>query len=93
MLDHVPHEGSHARGSTRKKDEVDVMWALARLRLFDREQVGSVALARKRTGGMAAGSPSSPVGGDGRGGIVFARSAGTFEAAGDDGLTPSERKA
>ena len=93
MLDHVPHEGSHARGSTRKKDEVDVMWALSRLRAFDREQVGSVALTRKKDReGWLPQAVTFSVGGDGRGGVVFARSAGTFEAAGDDGLTPSERK-
>ena len=63
--------GQPRAGSTRKKDEVDVMWALARLRPFDREQVGSVALARKRTGRVGCRKPSrSPVGGDGRGGRV-----------------------
>jgi len=93
MLDHVPHEGGHARGSTRKKDEVDVMWALTRLRQFDREQVGSVALKLKKDReGWLPPSVTFSVGGDGRGGVVFARSAGTFEAPGDDGLTPSERK-
>ncbi|MBA3616783.1 MAG: AAA family ATPase [Rubrobacteraceae bacterium] len=93
MLDHVPHEGNHARGSTRKKDEVDVMWALSRLRAFDREQVGSVALTRKKDReGWLPQAVTFSVGGDGRGGILFQRSAGTFEAAGDDGLTPSERK-
>ncbi len=28
LLDHVPHDGARARGSTRKKDEVDVQWRL-----------------------------------------------------------------
>ena len=28
LLDHVPHDGKHARGATRKKDEVDVQWKL-----------------------------------------------------------------
>ena len=93
LLDHVPHEGSHARGSTRKKDEVDVMWSLARIRPFDREQVGSVALTRKKDReGWLPQAVTFSVGGDGRGGIMFSRSEGTFEAPGDDGLTPSERK-
>ena len=93
MLDHVPHEGNHARGSTRKKDEVDVMWSLTRLRYFDREQVGSVALTLKKDReGWLSQSVTFSVGGDGRGGVLFARSAGTFEAPGDDGFTPSERK-
>jgi hypothetical protein len=69
------------------------MWALTRIHPFDREQVGSVVLARKKDReGWLPQAVTFSVGGDGHGGVVFARSAGTFEAPGDDGLTPSERK-
>lgn len=44
ILDHVPHDGSHARGATRKKDEVDVMWRLAQAKPFDKETVGEITL-------------------------------------------------
>jgi hypothetical protein len=93
ILDHVPHDGGHARGSTRKRDEVDVMFSLSRLRPFDRDQVGSIVLTRvKDREGWLPQSITFSVGGDGRGGFVFSRSSGTFETEGDDGLKDSERK-
>jgi hypothetical protein len=93
ILDHVPHEGNHARGSTRKRDEVDVMWSLGRLMPFDRDRVGNITLTRvKDREGWVPQSVTFSVGGDGKGGFVFARSVGTTEAEGDDGLKDSERK-
>jgi hypothetical protein len=93
MLDHVPHDGNHARGSTRKRDEVDVMWALGRLMPFDRDRVGSITLTRvKDREGWVPQSVTFSVGGDGKGGFVFARSGGTTETEGEDGLKDSESK-
>jgi AAA domain len=93
MLDHVPHDGNHARGSTRKRDEVDVMWSLGRLLPFDRDRVGTITLTRvKDREGWVPQSVTFSVGGDGKGGFVFARSAGTAEAEEEDGLKDSERK-
>jgi len=94
VLDHVPHEGNHARGSTRKRDEVDVMWRLSRISPFDRECVGSIALNRvKDREGWLPESVVFSVGGTADGEFIFKRSAGTFEAEGEDGLKDSERKA
>jgi hypothetical protein len=93
MLDHVPHDGNHARGSTRKRDEVDVMWSLGRLLPFDRDRVGTITLTRvKDREGWVPQSVTFSVGGDGKGGFVFARSAATAETEEEDGLKDSERK-
>jgi hypothetical protein len=94
LLDHVPHEGKHARGSSRKKDELDVVWALRSLQPFNRETTGQIVLHREKDReGWLPLDVTFSVGGDGCGGLVFSRSAGTFEAEGDDGLKDSERKA
>lgn len=94
LLDHVPHESSHARGASRKKDEVDVMWSLKRLVEFDRENVGQIALKREkdREGWLpervafAAGGTVD--------GFMFRRSEGTVEEPSpDDGLRECERRA
>lgn len=80
ILDHVPHEGEHSRGSTRKKDEVDVMWRLRRRQTFDRDTVGEVALHREKDReGWLPPSVTFSVGGTLDGGFVFARSEGTLE--------------
>jgi hypothetical protein len=93
MVDHVPHEAKHARGSTRKKDEVDVMWSLARLMPFDRERVGEIVLHREKDrDGWLPLDVKFSVGGTEEGGFLFSRSAGTFEVEGEDGLKDSERK-
>lgn len=79
VLDHVPHEGDHSRGSTRKKDEVDVMWRLRRCQPFDRGSVGEIALHREKDReGWLPPSVLFSVGGS-PGGFVFARSSGTIE--------------
>jgi hypothetical protein len=93
MLDHVGHEGKHARGSTRKKDELDVVWSLRPVKPFDRETVGQVVLRlEKDREAWLPRTVALTVGGDPDGNLVFSRTAGTFEGKGDDGLTPSERK-
>jgi hypothetical protein len=93
VLDHVPHDGGHARGSTRKRDEVDVMWKLHRTQSFDRDRVGSVAINRiKDREGWLPQTVMFSIGGDGRGGFVCSRSSGTIETEDEDGLKDSERK-
>jgi hypothetical protein len=93
LLDHVPHEGSHARGSTRKKDEVDVMWRLHNTQPFDRDSVGEIVLHREKD--REAWLPPSvrfSVGG-GSGGFVFKRSAGTIEETAEGDLTSRQKQA
>jgi len=48
LLDHIPHEGNHSRGATRKKDMVDVQWRLKKVQDFDRTQVGYIELKREK---------------------------------------------
>ncbi len=93
ILDHVPHQGSRARGASRKRDEVDVQWQLYRTKHFDRETVGEINLhCEKDRDAWLEPSVRFSVGGTGDGGLVFRRSAGTVEEPDDEGLTPSARK-
>jgi hypothetical protein len=93
ILDHTPHDGDHARGASRKKDEADVMWALRSPAPFDRDTVGSVVLRRdkdreawlpERVGFSVGGTAD---------GFTFRRSDGTIEQPNpENGLTDSERR-
>jgi hypothetical protein len=93
ILDHVPHDGSHARGATRKKDEVDVMWRLAQAKPFDRETVGEITLVREKDReGWLPHTVTFSVGGS-EDGITFRRSYGTLETArSEDGLTGAKQR-
>ena len=93
MFDHPGHDHERPRGSSRKKQAVDVMWALNTFKKFDRNTVGATAMLRKKD--REAWLPETvtfSLGGSDEG-FVFKKSAGTFEDFGDDGLRPSERKA
>ncbi len=93
LLDHVPHDGSHARGSTRKKDEVDVMWALKNPKPFDRENVGEIVLHREKDREASLpGSVCFSVGGGERGFVSEPRAETTEESDGD-GLTDTQQTA
>jgi hypothetical protein len=94
VLDHVPHEGPHARGASRKKDEVDVMWALKAPQPFDRDTVGRIVLSREKDReGWLGERIGFSVGGTANG-FVFRHSEGTIEEPdATDGLTNSARKA
>ncbi len=48
LLDHVPKEGSNARGSGRKKEEMDVQWQLKNPKKFDRNTMGEIKLVREK---------------------------------------------
>ncbi len=48
LLDHVPKEGSTARGSGRKKEEMDVQWQLKNPKSFDRNTLGEIKLYREK---------------------------------------------
>lgn len=37
ILDHVPHDAKRSRGASRKKDEVDVQWAVKKKKEFNRQ--------------------------------------------------------
>ena len=94
LLDHVPHDGAHARGSTRKKDEVDVQWSLRCTQPFDRDSVGEIVIFREKD--REAWLPPSvkfSVGGA-QAGFLFERSEGTVEEPGDStgGLNANEQK-
>ncbi|MDP9477299.1 MAG: AAA family ATPase [Actinomycetota bacterium] len=93
LLDHVPHDNSHARGSTRKKDEVDVQWKLHNTKPFDRDSVGEIVLHREKDReGWLPPSVRYSVGG-GKDGFVFSRSAGTIEENVEGMLTDRQKKA
>lgn len=94
LLDHVPKEGVSSRGSGRKRDEVDVMWALANPVRFDRDQVGEIVLRREKDReGWLPSVVKFSVGGDGKGGFRCERIDGTIEDDTRDasGLTKKER--
>jgi hypothetical protein len=93
LLDYIPKEGSGSRGSSRKRDEVDVSWSLRNPQTFDRERIGRIVVQREKDReGWLPESVGFSVGG-GAGGFVFSRSAGTVEVDDQDGLKPSEQKA
>ena len=93
VLDHTPHDGGHARGASRKRDEADVMWKLRSSLPFDRDTLGRVELLRdkdrearlpKRVGFSIGGTQD---------GFVFRRSDETVEVPDpEDGLTENERR-
>lgn len=90
ILDHVPKDGTGARGSSRKLDYVDVMWELRNPQKFDREKVGRIDLhLRKDREGWLPRVLTFSVG-SGREGFVFRGSCGTIEPADEAGLTPKE---
>lgn len=92
LLDHVPHDGAHARGSTRKKDEVDVQWSLRCTQPFDRDSVGEIVIFREKD--REAWLPPSvkfSVGGA-EAGFLFERSEGTVQEAPGDKLTASAER-
>src|SRR5215212_4106072 len=92
ILDHVPHQAKHARGSTRKKDEADCMWSLHSSKPFDRDKIGEVILRRKKDReGWLPSLVAFSIGGNGAGGFVCTKSSRLSEIEEDDGLTPSER--
>ncbi len=92
LLDHVPKEGGSSRGSGRKKDEVDVMWALSNPDPFDRDKLGQIVLEREKDReGWLPKCVGFSVGG-GADGFVFERSTDRVEGADQDGLKESERK-
>jgi len=93
ILDHVPKDGTGARGSGRKLDYVDVMWELSNPQKFDRGKVGRIDLhLRKDREGWLPRVLTFSVGG-GREGFVFRESLGTIEPADEAGLTGKERSA
>lgn len=47
-LDHVPHDHERERGSSRKRDEMDVVWKLTKLGDFDRENTATLAMSRQK---------------------------------------------
>ena len=93
LLDHVPHDNSHARGSTRKKDEVDVQWKLHCTKPFDRDSVGEIVLHREkdREGWLPPSVRYSVGGGDK--GFMFSRSDGTIEESAEGVLTERQKQA
>src|SRR5215212_4110345 len=93
VLDHVPHEGDHPRGASRKRDESDVMWSARCSIPFDRDTVGRIVLRRDKD--REAWLPESvgfSIGGTDDG-FLLKRSDGTVEEADpESGLTDSARR-
>lgn len=75
VLDHVPHEDDdRERGSTRKRDEVDVRWKLSKIGEFDRESTASVLMwLKKDREGWLPGKLSFEIGGDPSTGLFVMR--------------------
>lgn len=48
VLDHVPHEHERERGSSRKRDEMDVVWKLTKIGDFDRDQTATLSMTRQK---------------------------------------------
>lgn len=48
VLDHVPHEEERERGSSRKRDEMDVVWRLSAIGDFDREKTAALRMNRMK---------------------------------------------
>lgn len=48
LLDHVPHEHERERGSSRKRDEMDVVWQLTKVGDFDRENTATLVVTRQK---------------------------------------------
>jgi hypothetical protein len=95
LLDHTPHEGGHARGASRKRDEVDVMWAAKCPVPFDRETTETVILRREkdREGWLPKSVVFNIGGTDEHGHIVCARTERpVIEVEDDRGLTASARR-
>jgi len=92
VLDHTGHDGDHARGASRKRDEADVMWKVGVPVPFDRDSVGRIVLRRdkdreawlpERVGFSVGGSPE---------GFLFRHSEGTVEEPDPQtGLTKRDR--
>lgn len=89
ILDHVPKGAKGPRGAGAKVAKMDAQWNLETTLEFDRERTGEITL--KNSKDRECWLPKIvrfSVGGG-----VFARSAGTLEDRGDDGLTDKQRQA
>ena len=92
VLDHIPHDGNHARGAGRKKDLTDIMWNVKCLLPFDEGRVGEVKLRREKgRRGALPETVSFSIGGVDDG-FILRRSAGTLETEDAGGLTDSQHK-
>lgn len=92
LLDHVPKEGSTARGSGRKKEEMDVQWQLKNIKPFDRETMGEIKLIREKDReGWLPKMVSFSVGGTEKG-FVFKGLDGLEAIAKVSELKPNEKK-
>ena len=89
ILDHVPKNSKGPRGAGAKVAKMDVVWNVETTLAFDRGRTGEITLtnAKDREAWLPKITRFSVGGG------VFARSAGTVEGAGEDGLTDKQRQA
>ncbi len=94
LLDHVPHDVARARGSTRKKDEVDVQWRLKNPKPFDRQTVGEIVLElQKDREAVLEQTVKFRVGGT-ENGFTFQRIGETMKKSGEEkNLTSSQKQA
>ena len=89
ILDHVPKNSKGPRGAGAKVAKMDVVWNAETTRAFDRKRTGEITLTNSKD--REAWLPRLvrfSVGGG-----VFARSAGTVEGEGEDGLTDKQCQA
>lgn len=92
LLDHVPKEGATARGSGRKKEEMDVQWQLKNIKSFDRDTIGEIHLKREKDReGWLPMMVRFSVGGT-EDGLVFDKLDGLEAIAKVSELKPNEKK-
>ncbi|MDP9479571.1 MAG: AAA family ATPase, partial [Actinomycetota bacterium] len=93
LVDHTGHDECRARGSSRKKQEVDYQWRVKKTAPFDRHTVGEITLHREKD--REAWLPEAvkfSVGGT-EGGFLLERSNGTIEGRSEGPLPESARDA
>ncbi len=94
LVDHTGHDESRARGSSRKRQEMDVQWSVKATQPFDRNTVGEITLRREKDRESWLPEVLKFSAGGTEDGFLMQPSAGTIEdAAHGEGLTPSAYKA
>ncbi|MDP9486864.1 MAG: AAA family ATPase [Actinomycetota bacterium] len=94
LVDHTGHDESRARGSSRKRQEMDVQWSVKATQPFDRNTVGEITLRREKDRESWLPEVLKFSAGGTEDGFLIQPSVGTIEdVAHGEGLTPSAFRA
>lgn len=94
VLDHVPHEHERERGSSRKRDEMDVVWKLGSLGEFDRDHKTTLFLSRQKDReGWLPEKLTFEIGGDPEEGFILRRDDSLAVRAAEHHMNFKERSA